>query len=58
MLLVHQFLFTVLNFPEYCEKYAKPEDAWDAPEVESSDEELSEDGDASGDDGVAGEAVT
>ncbi|PSS11391.1 Ubiquitin-conjugating enzyme like [Actinidia chinensis var. chinensis] len=41
---------------EYCEKYAKPEDAGAAPEEESSDEELSEDGDASGDDGVAGEA--
>ncbi|XP_052210039.1 ubiquitin-conjugating enzyme E2 4 isoform X2 [Diospyros lotus] len=40
---------------EYCERYARPEDAGAAPE-ESSDEELSEDGYASSDDSVAGEA--
>ncbi|CAL5433126.1 unnamed protein product [Camellia sinensis] len=41
---------------EYCEKYAKPEDAGAAPEEKSSDEELTEDEYASSDDAVAGEA--
>ncbi|CAA2992780.1 ubiquitin-conjugating enzyme E2 5-like [Olea europaea subsp. europaea] len=39
---------------EYCERYAKPEDAGAAPEEKSSDEELSEDESASSDDEVAG----
>lgn len=41
---------------EYCEKYAKPEDAGAKPEEKSSDEELSEDDYASSDDEVAGKA--
>ncbi|KAG8382211.1 hypothetical protein BUALT_Bualt05G0053100 [Buddleja alternifolia] len=42
---------------EYCEKYAKPEDAGVAPVDESSsDEEVSEDGYGSSDDEVAGKA--
>lgn len=54
------FFFAHLNaffFPEYCEKYAKPEDIGAAQEDDrSSEEELSEDGYASsdGDDEVAG----
>lgn len=44
-------------FIEYCEKYAKPEDAGAAPEEKSSDEELSEDDYGSSDDQeVAGKA--
>lgn len=39
---------------EYCEKYAKPEDAGVTPEDKSSDEELSEDEDDSGDDAILG----
>ncbi|XP_057981465.1 ubiquitin-conjugating enzyme E2 4 [Malania oleifera] len=42
---------------EYCEKYAKPEDAGAAPEVQSSDdEELSEEECDSSDEAVAGKA--
>ena len=42
---------------EYCEKYAKPEDAGAAPAEKSSDEELSEDEYPSSDDEeVAGKA--
>lgn len=47
------------HVPEYCEKYAKPEDIGAVQEDEqSSEEELSEDGYASsdGDDEVAGKA--
>ncbi|GAB4834434.1 Ubiquitin-conjugating enzyme E2 5 [Ancistrocladus abbreviatus] len=45
------------HFSEYCQKYAKPEDIGAAPEEESSDEDLSEDGYASSDDDeVAGKA--
>ncbi|KAJ0047544.1 hypothetical protein Pint_15136 [Pistacia integerrima] len=40
---------------EYCEKYAKPEDAGLATEEKSSDEELSEDEYASSDEAVAGQ---
>lgn len=40
---------------EYCEKYAKPEDAT-APDEKSSDEELSEDEYDSGDEDVAAHA--
>lgn len=39
---------------EYCEKYAKPEDAGITPEDKSSDEELSEDEDDSGDEAILG----
>ncbi|KAL6645504.1 hypothetical protein ACP70R_017112 [Stipagrostis hirtigluma subsp. patula] len=39
---------------EYCEKYAKPEDAGVVPEDKSSDEELSEDEDDSGDEEILG----
>ena len=42
--------------PEYCEKYAKPEDIGAAPEEKSSDEELSEDEYESLDDEMAGQA--
>ncbi|KAL6544101.1 Ubiquitin-conjugating enzyme E2 4 [Orobanche gracilis] len=41
---------------EYCEKYAKPEDAGVASDEKSSDEELTEDEGASSDDEVAGKA--
>jgi len=40
---------------EYCEKYAKPEDAGAVPEEESSDEELSEDEYASSDEAMVGQ---
>ncbi|KAF8412228.1 hypothetical protein HHK36_000188 [Tetracentron sinense] len=40
---------------EYCEKYAKPEDAGAVEEEQSSDEELSEDDYASSDEAVAGQ---
>lgn len=43
-------------FTEYCERYAKPEDVGTAQEDNSSDEELSEDGYASSDEAIAGEA--
>ncbi|MBA0741933.1 hypothetical protein Gogos_015050, partial [Gossypium gossypioides] len=36
--------------PEYCEKYAKPEDVAGVEEVKSSDKELSEDKYAASDD--------
>jgi len=39
---------------EYCEKYAKPEDAGVVPEDRSSDEELSEEEDDSGDEEIMG----
>uniref|UniRef100_A0A8R7P6X6 Uncharacterized protein n=1 Tax=Triticum urartu TaxID=4572 RepID=A0A8R7P6X6_TRIUA len=40
---------------EFCEKYAKPEDAGITPEDKSSDEEeLSEDEDDSGDEDIVG----
>jgi hypothetical protein len=39
---------------EYCEKYAKPEDAGVIPEDKSSDEELSEDENGSGDEEIMG----
>ncbi|CAI0417225.1 unnamed protein product [Linum tenue] len=46
-----------LRVKEYCEKYAKPEDAGSKPEEKSSsDEELSEDEYASEDEQVAGKA--
>ncbi|KAK9757910.1 hypothetical protein RND81_01G194400 [Saponaria officinalis] len=41
---------------EYCQKYAKPEDAGAVPEEKSSDEELTEDEDASDDDEMVGKA--
>ncbi|PWA72623.1 ubiquitin-conjugating enzyme 5 [Artemisia annua] len=41
---------------EYCERYAKPEDAGAVPEEKSSDEELSEAEYASSDEEVAGKA--
>jgi len=47
----------VCYFPEYCIKYAKPEDAGTAPKENPSDEELSEDEKyASSDEGMLGEA--
>jgi ubiquitin-conjugating enzyme E2 H len=39
---------------EFCEKYAKPEDAGAVPEEESSDEEMSENDSDSSDDAVVG----
>jgi len=39
---------------EYCEKYAKPEDAGITPEDKSSDEELSEEEDDSADEAILG----
>lgn len=51
-----QLSFTTVLFPEYCEKYAKPEDIGAKPEEKSSDEELSEDDYNSDDDQVAGKA--
>lgn len=41
---------------EYCEKYAKPEDAGAVPEEKSSDEEPSDEEYASSDDAMVGEA--
>ncbi|KAH9604130.1 hypothetical protein KSS87_010470 [Heliosperma pusillum] len=41
---------------EYCEKYAKPEDAGATPEEKTSDEELTEDEDASSDEEMVGPA--
>ncbi|KAK6117059.1 hypothetical protein DH2020_049202 [Rehmannia glutinosa] len=41
---------------EYCEKYAKPEDAGVAPEQKSSDDEVTEDEDTSSDEDVAGKS--
>ncbi|KAF8380200.1 hypothetical protein HHK36_027682 [Tetracentron sinense] len=49
-------LLTHANGPEYCEKYAKPEDCGAAAEEKSSDEEMSEDDYASSDEAVAGQA--
>lgn len=47
----------LIHCPEYCEKYAKPEDVGAAPEEKSSDEEeLSEDDYDSSDEAVAGQA--
>lgn len=46
----------IFLFPEYCQKYAKPEDAGVAPDEKSSDEELTEDEYASSDEEVAGKA--
>lgn len=43
------------DFVEYCEKYAKPEDAGLAMEDKSSDEEVSEDEYASSDEAIAGQ---
>lgn len=44
-----------LVYAEFCEKYAKPEDAGITPEDKSSDEEeLSEDEDDSGDEDIVG----
>lgn len=42
--------------PEYCEKYAKPEDIGAAPEDETSDEEPSEDEYEFHDEEMAGQA--
>lgn len=45
-LLLRSFKSVIAIFvchPEYCEKYAKPEDAGAAPEEKSSDDEMSED---------------
>lgn len=47
-------MFNLLS--EYCERYAKPEDAGAVPEEQSSDEELSEAEYASSDEEVAGKA--
>lgn len=44
------------HYPEYCQKYAKPEDIGAVPEEKSSDEELSEDECDSSDEEVAGPA--
>lgn len=49
--LTHDFFFFA---PEYCEKYAKPEDVGAPPEDKSSDGELSEDEYDSSDDAVVG----
>ena len=47
--------FSVSHFSlEYCKKYAKPEDAGVIPEDKSSDEELSEDENDSGDEEIMG----
>lgn len=47
--------FSFRVYAEYCEKYAKPEDAGVIPEDKSSDEELSdEDDDNSGDEEIMG----
>lgn len=43
-------------FTEYCERYAKPEDAGAVPEEKSSDDELSEAEYASSDEEIAGKA--
>lgn len=43
-----------VRHPEYCQKYAKPEDVGAVPEEESSEEELSEDECDSSDEQVAG----
>lgn len=42
---------------EYCEKYAKPEDAGITPEDKSSDEELSDDDDDDDDNDSGDEAI-
>lgn len=46
--------FPCHHYPEYCEKYAKPEDSGAPQEDESSDEELSEDEYDSSDEAVVG----
>lgn len=47
--------FSLSHFSlEYCQKYAKPEDAGVIPEDKSSDEELSEDENDSGDEEIMG----
>lgn len=53
---VSSFSNVALTFPlEYCEKFAKPEDAGAPPEENSSDEELTEDEyDSSDEDAVPG----
>lgn len=51
-LLLHSFLF--LNVPEYCEKYAKPEEVGAPSDDKSSEEELSEDEYDSSDETVVG----
>lgn len=43
-------------YPEYCLKYAKPEDIGASPEEESSDEELSENECDSSDEQMLGKA--
>ncbi|XP_042947199.1 ubiquitin-conjugating enzyme E2-23 kDa-like isoform X3 [Carya illinoinensis] len=53
---VKELLLMIPMFTEYCERYAKPEDVGTAQEDNSSDEELSEDGYASSDEAIAGEA--
>lgn len=52
----HNVNVTNLNVhpPEYCQKYAKPEDVGAVPEEKSSDEELSEDEYDSSDEAVVG----
>lgn len=45
-----------ISLSEYCEKYAKKEDAGAPPEEKSSDEELSEEENVSSDDELAGKA--
>jgi ubiquitin-conjugating enzyme E2 H len=54
-MLIAILIVLLQNGSEYCEKYAKPEDAGLPEEVKSSDEELSEeeDDDAS-DEGIVG----
>ena len=49
-------LLFLVSCSEYCERYAKPEDAGAVPEEKSSDEELSEAEYASSDEEVAGKA--
>lgn len=41
-------------YPEYCQKYAKPEDVGASPEEQSSDEELSDAEYDSDDEAMAG----
>lgn len=56
ILLSYHFVQSLIarHFSEYCEKYAKPEDAGVAPDEKSSDEGLTEDEYASSDEEVAG----
>ncbi|WMV43916.1 hypothetical protein MTR67_037301 [Solanum verrucosum] len=55
-ILSKNFSDAVITPVEYCEKYAKKEDAGAPPEEKSSDEELSEEENVSSDDEVAGKA--